>query len=327
MADIYTKIADIFQSETFRDYAREQTTALNKFIQSGIMTRDARLDDLFNERSMIVEMPIWKPLSGDDEVLSDTKPLEVSNVEAARMLTSKLLRGKAFGFSDLSAMATGTEIDEGIANGLAEYWNERQQEVIISILKGLFAENGALAGTHLLDASDEVISSDIIIDGQAKLGDHQKKLTGIMMDSAVYTKLKKMQLIDTVQDATNPAVNFETYQDKVVFVDDTCPSADGVHSIFLFAQGALSYGAGVPKVKFKEYAITRDELAGQEAVVSRRAFIIHPNGCSYKGASITKTTTPTNTDLATANKWEKVYENKNIPLVCIKTRVEPEAEA
>lgn len=319
MADIYTKISDIFQSESFRDYARERTTELNAFVSSGIMKRDAEFDNLIQDRSMLVEMPFWKNLSGDSEVLSDTTALSVNKLNSDKQIAVQLLRGKVFGYSDLAAIASGDNPEKAIADGLANYWNGEIQKVIISELKGLFTSGGALED-NLLDNSTSVIDGDMLIDAEGKLGDHYNTLTGLVMHSAVYQKLRKLQLIDTVQDAINPAASFDTYQGKRVIVDDSCPQSAGVYDIYLFGNGALAYGSGVVSNN-PEYEIYRQGLAGTNAVISRRAFIVHPYGTRYTAQNITSTTTPSNTDLSTSANWEKAFETKNIPMVCLKAKI------
>lgn len=319
MADIYTKIADVFQSESFKDYTNEQIVEKNAFIKSGIMKRDAQFDALIQDRSMIVNMPFWKQLTGDSEVLSDTTPLSVNALNSEEQIAVQLLRGKVFGYSDLAAMASGSDPEKKIGDGIADYWNTEIQKVLISELKGLFTTGGALED-NMLDGSADVIDGDMIIDAESKLGDHYDVLKGMVMHSAVYQKLRKLQLIDTVQDAINPAATFESYQGKRIIVDDSVPHSGGVYDTYLFGEGAFAYGSGKASHN-PEYEMLRNELAGTSAVISRRAFLVHPYGTKFTKQGITSTTTPSNTDLANSANWERAFELKNIPMVCLKSKV------
>lgn len=323
MADAMTKITDVLQSQAFKDYARERTVQLNALISSGIMKTDPMFNDLFNDRAFIVDMPFWKPISGDSVPLSDSAGIETKKVTGNKQSASKILRGQGFAFSDLAVMTSGTDLEKYLADQFAEYWNGEVQKSTIAILNGLFKTNGALASSHLEDKSTEVITSDIILDAKQRLGDHSSKLVALAMHSAMKTKLEKMQLIDYVADATNPAVRFPTYMGYRVIVDDNCPVQNGVYTTYLFGEGALAYGQGV-QFGMKEYETARDAKHGSTDVYTRRGYIIHPYGLAWKGSSTSSQTTPSNTELATANKWEKVYEDKNIPLVAIKSRISSE---
>ena len=320
----YTTISEVFQSEGFADYARERTVALNALVQSGAMITDPKYDALIKDRAFIVEMPFWKPLDGDDEVITDSAPLSVGALENGKQLAVKLIRGKAFGMTDLAGMATGENKEKLIAEGLAEFWNKKINNIITAELNGLFAANGALK-SHLLDESNSVISGEFMTRVLGKMGDHYKNLTFVVMHSAIYHKLRELQLIDNIPDATNPAGSFESWQGKRVIVDDACTVNNGVYDTYMFGAGAFGFGSGaVPDENLPEYEIVRDGLGSKTAVVSRRCMIIHPVGFQYKGQNITSTTTPTNANLATANKWELVYDHKNIPMVCLICRAESE---
>jgi len=50
-------------------YALEETTYNSSLVQSGIMQRDSQFDDLANSTGTTVNMPFWKDLEGDSEVL------------------------------------------------------------------------------------------------------------------------------------------------------------------------------------------------------------------------------------------------------------------
>ena len=320
----YTQIKDIFQSESFRDYARERTVDLNALITTGAMITSPEFNALIKERSNIVELPFFKELSGDDEVITDGTALTVNGLESAKQVAVKLMRGKAFGMTDLAGAGAGVNKEKVIADRLAVYWNKKINNIITAELNGLFANNGALKD-HLIDRSSEVIDGDMMIDLQGTMGDHYKELTFIIMHSSVYTKLRKLQLIDNIPDATNPAGSFEAFQGLRVIVDDACPVNNGVYDTYMFGKGAFAYGAGDPgNDNLPEYEIVREGLKSQTAVISRRTMIIAPVGFAYNGQNITSQTTPSNSALANASNWSRAYELKNIPMACLRTRIASE---
>ena len=322
MANTYTKLTDIFQSEAFAEYARERTVELNALVNAGAMITSPEFNALIKERSNIVELPFFKELSGDDEVIEDNKALSVNSLDSAKQVAVKLFRGKAFGMTDLAGAGAGVDKQKVISERLANYWNKKINNIITAELNGLFdATDGALKD-HLIDMSSSVIDGDMMIDLQGTMGDHYKDMSFVIMHSAVYNKLRKLQLIDYVPDATNPAGSFERFQNLRVIVDDACPVDNGVYTTYMFGNGAFAYGAGDPgKDNLLEYEVVRDGLKSQTAVVSRRTMIIAPVGFAYNGQEITSDKSPTNDDLATATNWTRAYELKNIPMACLKSKI------
>lgn len=324
MAATLTGIADVLQSQAFKDYVVEQTTKLNAFINSGIMTTSEVFNNLFNDRANLVELPSWKPLSGDSEVMKETA-MTPGKITGDGQIAAKIFRVKAWGYSDLAVMASGDNLENTIRRQLPQYWNTQIQESTISVLNGLFASGGALETTHLLDKSDLQIDSDMILDGRQLLGDASDKFKGMVMHSMIKTRLDKLQLIDYIPDANNPAVNYPTYMGYRVIVDDSCPVNEGVYSTYLFGEGALAFGTG-RQAGMIDIEVDRDKLSNKENLITRKGYIIHPMGMKWKGTTLSSTTTPTNIELATANKWAKVYDDKNIPIVCIKARATPKSQ-
>lgn len=322
----YTSISAVLQSQAFKDYVSEAIVAKNNFINSGIAYTSPELSALIsNDHSMIVEMPFWKPFSGDSAPMSESA-MDVSAMTGAGQVAVKLLRQKAVGFTDLAQIASGDNLTKVIGNQIVNYWNHEIQKIVISELTGLFANGGALASSHLMNKSNEVISSQAILDAKQLLGDSSDNLTAIVMHSAVKTKLEKLQLIQYVSDATNTAVRFPTYMGYRVIIDDSCPVNNGVYDTYIFGNGAFGIGLG-NQAGVIEYETARDALSSKEAIITRKALIVHPYGLKYKGQDITSTSTPTNANLATANKWQKVYENKNIAIVCLRSRIEQGEES
>ena len=91
-----------------------------------------------------------------------------------------------------------------------------------------------------------------------------------------------------------------------------------VYTTYLFAKGSIGKGEGTP-VSLTPTEIDRDSLAGEDILVNRRAFVIHPMGIKWKRTPIG--VTPSNAELATGTNWERVYESKNIWLVALKHKI------
>jgi len=66
-----------------------------------------------------------------------------------------------------------------------------------------------------------------------------------------------------------------TYLGKRVIVDDGLPAADGVYTTYIFGEGAFGLGEGAAPVPTE---FDRDSLAGDDIMINRRHFILHPRG-------------------------------------------------
>ena len=141
------------------------------------------------------------------------------------------------------------------------------------------------------------------------------------MHSATKSYLKKQNLIATERDSTG--VEFETYQDRKVTVDDGCPVASGgVYTTFLFGNGAIALGNGSP-TGFVATEVDRDpdSGAGVDKLYNRKAFILHPRGIAYTGTTRANVETPTRAELELAENWNPVYEPKQLRIVAIKHKI------
>jgi hypothetical protein len=163
---------------------------------------------------------------------------------------------------------------------------------------------------------DDVISAKTAVDAIYKLGDNADKLTGFAMHSATVAKLTKDDLIETIPPSEGkPAVR--TFLGKPVVVDDSLPNNNGVYTTYIFGAGAFGWGEGGAPVPVET---ARDALAGDDILVHRRHFILHPRGVKFLNASVTGAT-PKNVDLANHLNWKRVYESKNVRIVQFKHKL------
>ena len=97
---------------------------------------------------------------------------------------------------------------------------------------------------------------------------------------------------------------------KRIIVDDSLKATDGAYPIYFFAKGAVAYNEDTSGLELTE--TDRDKLGGNDVLISRRAFVMHPRGVKWVGTAAG--TTPTNDELATAANWELADNIKNVPI-------------
>lgn len=307
-----TQIADVIVPEVFNPYVIQRTAELSALSQSGIISNNSELDKLALGGGTLINMPYWNDLTGDDEVLSDSGALTPEKITAGQDVAALFLRGKAWSANDLAHVLAGSDPMKAIGDLVASYWARRRQALLFSMLKGVFASATMVGNVH--DISGEtgtaaVLSGETFLDAGQKLGDAAGKLTAFSLHSAAYTHLKKQNLIETEKDSEGNEI--ETYMKKRVIVDDGHPVTAGVYTSYLFGAGAIGLGNGMAKVPTET---DRDSLAGDDILINRQAFVLHPRGVKFTNASVTGPT-PSNTEVENAANWSRVYENKNIRIV------------
>ena len=138
-----------------------------------------------------------------------------------------------------------------------------------------------------------------------------------MMHSDTFAELEAQNLIQYIPNSEG-VVEFPTYLNKKVIVDDDCPvTREGVYTTYLFGAGAIARGEGKPETPSE---IGRNHLSGVDELVTRRHMILHPRGVKFKADGISGEA-PTNEDLAKAENWERVYNPKNIRIVAFKHKI------
>jgi hypothetical protein len=318
-----TIISDVIVPEVFNPYVIEKTAELSALYQSGIISTNQELNRLATAGGRLINMPYWEDLTGDDEVLSDTGALTPGKITAEKDVAALLARGRAWSGNDLAKALSGDDPMRAIGDLVASYWARRWQTILINILNGVFASGGTDQGmdTNLADISGlldsaAVISANTAIDAVYKMGDAYDKLTAFCMHSAVLAKLAKDDLIEYVKPSAG-SVDVPTFLGKRVIVDDGCPVNAGVYDTYIFGAGAIGLGEGAAPVPTET---DRDSLAGEDILINRRHFVLHPRGVRWKDASVAGST-PTNAELATAANWERVYESKNVRIVLFRHKI------
>jgi hypothetical protein len=318
-----TLIENVIVPEVFNPYVIQRTAELSAFYQSGIIARTPALDTLARSGGRLLNMPFWEDLTGDDEVLSDTTALTPGKIEAEQDVAALLMRGKAWSVNDLAKALSGDDPMAAIGDLVAGYWARRFNAILIKTLSGIFGNSATEMDDNIHDitsqtavADADVISAATAVDAIYKLGDSADKLTGFAMHSATVAKLAKDNLIEYIKPSEgDPEVPY--FLGKRVVVDDSLPNAGGVYATYIFGAGAFGWGEGAAPVPTET---GRDILAGDDILVHRRHFILHPRGVAFQDDQVSGSS-PSNTELADYRNWERVYESKNVRIVQFKHKL------
>ena len=303
-----------------------RTMAVNAFVNSGVMQRDAELDAFLNGNigGKTIAPRFIGPLAQEDANISSDDPSEKSvpgKIAGGKNKAVRQSLNKSWSSMDLSAALLGEDPVGAITGMIGDYWSGVETARLLASLKGIVAADLAGDKVFTVDISgesgkDALFNGDAFIDALGTMGDRASSLAAIAMHSVVYNTMLKEQLIEFIRQAESDVI-FPTYMGKRLIVDDAMTAVKSGSSsqyyTYLFGAGAVALGVGSPKVPFE---ISRDPLAGngggEEAVHSRVELVIHPQGFSFDMDS-----TPTIAELETAANWTMNYERKRIPLAAL----------
>ncbi|BAR61969.1 hypothetical protein NK6_8825 [Bradyrhizobium diazoefficiens] len=307
----------------FNKYVQTLSTQKSELFTSGIITDLTSVIDSEIE-GKTVNMPFFNDLDASDseQVLDDSTDLTVGKMTTGQDVAVKLLRGKAFGTSDLAADLSGADPIDAIANRFADWWNKRMQTALLSTLSGAMGAASMAANVNDisgLTGGAQYFDADSFIDSAFLLGDEQGGLTGVAVHSLTLKAMVKADLIDFVPDSQGK-LTIPTYLGKSVLVDDSMPvsgaGATRIFTTYIFGPGAIGFGEKSPKVPVE---VERQALKGmgQEYIVNRRQWVMHPRGVKWLGGTQAGVT-PSNAELATATNWQRVYDAKLVRIVAFK---------
>lgn len=311
-----------FIPQLFLAYQQEEIQDRNALVNSGLMVTNDAIQSEFAKGGKTIDLPFFGDLTGDSEILSDTTGLTPVNLTGDVQTGVRNLRGKVWQSSDLAGDLAGDDPMQAIGRRTGQYWVRDMQKTLISVLRGIFASGGPLASSHAVGGTSTQLSQSSMVDGIAKLGDAGQELTGVIMRSPVYYALMKMDLLIPASTTSQldtrlsrERLELQTYLGRPVFVDDTLPVEVGagtggadVHHTYFFGPGAFGYATAPTKTPLET---DRNSLKGIDYLINRTSYLVHPNGISWVGNAAGAA--PTNTELATASNWSKVFtDNRNI---------------
>ena len=230
-------------------------------------------------------------------------------------------------------ITAGTDFMDNVAKQVSEYKFEVRQEMLLAILRGIYAMNTegedvkAVAAKefiekHTHDISGEagetafVSATTLNTALQKACGDNKDIFKLVIMHSVVSTNLENLKLLKymtyTDADGVERELAIGTWNGRVVLVDDGMPSEGGNYTTYALGEGSIildDIGDAVP------YEMSRDPKTngGQDTLYVRDRYICGVDGISFeKPASITASAS--NADLASGQNWAVINDGtKAIP--------------
>ena len=235
----------VFNGEVFQKYVdRVPNTKLNELVKSRAVTPRQDLASAMSDQ--VGGNYITTPLKG---LISGAVPDNydgVTNITTSSTKTfqhSRVVVGRAHGWTekDFSYDITGgVDFMENVAQQIAEYWTEIDQETLVSILKGVFSmadtEGAKFVDSHTYDVTGitnsegdlgKMDATTLNTGIQKACGDHKNKFSLAIMHSAVATNLENMKILVYLKynDANGMQRDaaIATLNGRTVLIDDSMP--------------------------------------------------------------------------------------------------------
>ena len=245
-----------FNAEVFGKYVDTiPNTRLNMLLTSKAIRQRPELASSMNDQ--VGGNYLSTPLRGliGSEPLNYDGETDITAESTKTYMHSRVVvgRAKAWEELDFSYDITGdTDFMQNAANQVKGYWNEVDQDTIVSILKGVFDMKGAaeidFINSHTTDITKSSNELDRVM-GPATLntaiqkasGDAKSKFTLIIMHSVVATNLENLQLLQYVKGTDSNGIqrdmSLATLNGRLVLVDDSMPvtsvkTADGTKGVY-----------------------------------------------------------------------------------------------
>lgn len=318
-----------FNAEAFKYIAdRIPNTKRNELIKSKVLKSNPDIKKVFSSQNgtEYAQIAMRGLLDGTAVNYDGVTDIEATSTKTFTQGVIVIGRAKAWEEQDFSYDITGgVDFMVNIVQQIVEYWQDIDQNTLLSILKGIFSmtgdKNEEFIEYHTYDITEaddgKVTATTLNSATQLASGDNKKKFTCVIMHSDVATNLENLQLITylkyTDKDNIQRDLGMGTWNGKLVIIDDSMPSElleDGStkYETYVLGDGAFSFEDIGVKVPMEE---NRDPKTrgGIDLIYTRQRKVFAPFGISYTKAN-QATNSPSDAELANGVNWALVHSGE-----------------
>ena len=315
-----------FNPEAFGRYVdRIPNLKRNELLKSGALVSRNDLNALFDEQtgSFYATVPVRGLIDGEAQNYDGETDVEATSTTTYSQGMIVVGRMKAWTEKDFSQdITSGVNFMDNVAAQVAEYWDEVDQDTLLSVLNGIFsmtgAENKKFVDNHTYDitkATDTKVGATTLNNAiQKACGDNKKAFSLAIMHSQVATNLENLQVLEylkyTDANGIQRSLEIATWNGRLVIVDDSMPTAElegsTQYTTYVLGKGAFEYanvGCKVP------YEMDRNPYknGGVETLITRQRKVFAPKGISFTKKSVAKLS-PTKAELENGANWSLIKD-------------------
>jgi hypothetical protein len=324
----------------------------NELIKSRALQPNGQIRQAFSNQTGVVfaTLPMYGRLDGTP--LNYDGQTDLTATSTTTYERNVIVTGRAKGWveRDFSEDITGgAGFMSNVAGQVSEYWDGIDQDMLLSILKGIFAMTGTANTEFITKHTYDITAATTPEVGAATLnsaiqqasGDQKNRFSMVIMHSVIATNLENLKLLDYMKQTDGNGIErnlaLATWNGRSVLIDDGMPTVDipesdvgendgyTKYTTFILGAGAFDYeniGAEVPH----EMKRNPEKNGGETTLYTRQRKVFAPYGISFTKASMASNS-PTTTELETGSNWTlvndgngKVITHKAIPIARIISR-------
>lgn len=323
-----TNITDIIKPAYIAAYMEAVFPDILPFVGTGAAQMDF---EITGKGGDFITVPSFVADKVRAEKNDGTKSPTIGKIQSYRDVAGISRRKRVRGVEDAAKDALGRDqydaVNNAIAASEARYWAEELQYAAVSVAKGVFdATAGALKDSLLLPkgktegATVQPITTNLLIDAAALMGDNLFGIVGYVMHSKVWADFAKENQARIVAPSNSPLVFFDG---KPIIVSDLVGKRGSgkytIYQTYLIRPGAFWFGVDPNPEYFYEVQAEYP----REILTSTFSIVTHIRGVKWA----VQTTNPQNPDLETPANWAQCtvegtsdkIDSKLIGIACLET--------
>lgn len=210
----------------------------NELIKSGALKGNSEIKRAFSSQTgtAYAILPMYGLLDGDVLNYDGQTDITATSTTTYERGVVVIGRAKAWTEKDFSEDITGgVKFMDNVASQVAGYFDEVDQNTLLSILEGIFAMTGTVNEEFVKKHTTDVTGLDTGVVGEATLnnaiqaagGDNKSKFTMVIMHSVVATNLENIKLLAYMKQTDAQGIERElqlaTWNGRTVIIDDSMP--------------------------------------------------------------------------------------------------------
>jgi hypothetical protein len=344
-----TFLSNLVTRPEFLQYTAEGIFEQSKWVQSGIIQRNAALDA--RAGGTRVRVPFFDPIAPTETQILSTSSwngglgyLTAQNVTADEQIMTILHRGFAYAADDLSKLGSGADPLSHVRNQLTAAINKLKTATLAAQLLGLF---GGISGAGVLGPNQtnktfagvpgsmteaNFLNVANVVAAKAVLGERGDNLDSIAMHSNVAYYLQQVGMLTFSTSALSAGgavvwggggvgvtqTEVATFAGLRVVIDDQLVALTGGTSthakkypVYLFQSGVVSEGIQ----QDLRLGADRNILSMQDILAVDYHYGYHITGTKWNVAGDNPTNAATTGNLADTASWSLVYSTtKQVPI-------------
>lgn len=299
----------------------------NELIKSRALQSNSQIKQAFRGQTGVVyaTIPIFGRLDGEALNYDGETDITATSTTTYDRGVVVIGRAKSWVERDFSEDITeGAGFMSNVARQVSEYWEDVDQDILISVLNGIYAmtgtENEDFINNHTYDITTETnpnVSPETLNTAiQKASGDKKQQYSIAIMHSVIATNLENLKLLKFMTQTDTQGIQRDltlaTWNGRTVLIDDHMPILDDgdsnlSYTTYVLGIGAFDYeniGAEKP------YEMARDPAknGGQDYLYSRQRKVFAPYGISFL-KKVMASNSPTNAELSNGDNWSLVNDS------------------